>query len=156
MTWPSGSRTTTIRQRDKILVELRGWIHTQLALSPRSPLWFASTGSKQCRSDAVPHGLSLPPPSSVGVCTCLIFLALQGQDWSYYQYSPSARNRGGSRQMSVECINGIQFLLLPGSSSHLWAHRKYSINMCGMEKIYIHMSHIYIYGTWLNWRELLF
>lgn len=60
-------------------------------------------------------------------CTCLP--ALLGQGWSYHLYTPTARNRGGTSRTSVKCINGIQFLLLPRSStSRLWAHRKCSIN----------------------------
>lgn len=77
---------------------------------------------------APPRTAPPPPPAAVGMCTCLIFLALWGQGWPYHLYSPSARNRGGAPQRSVECINGIQSLLLPGSSSHPQAHRKCSVN----------------------------
>lgn len=78
-------------------------------------------------SGPLPREPYLPPgpPPLARVCAHLISLLLGGRA---IICTPPGPGTEGRSQVSVKCINGIQSLFLPGSSSHPRAHRKCSIN----------------------------
>ena len=136
----------------------RSCICVQLSLLSGCFLWFSSAGSKQW--DLLPSHMAYHwlPHQLWGYVLTLSSWLFGGKGWTFL-YSSNDRNARAAHQLSVECINGIQFLLFHGSSSHLWTHRKYSINMQMIKKKYTHThTHIYVMtleSLYSNWKSML-
>lgn len=122
-----------MRQRDKMLVEVGG-VHKKSESVPSCPFL------QEALSDLPPLEISSEIfccttwlitdfPISCGVVYLPYLPDSLGQGWFIYT-APVIGTEQTAQQMPVKCVNGIQSPHFPRRSSHLWIHRKHSINMC--------------------------